>query len=101
MAEFIDSRNELPAIIYYCYKNLPIIKVFKYIDLYDDTVLNSLQIKDLISDIELLKASRDLVGSRKQYLLDEIIKLCNLALEEPHLYLKFYGGWEGDNLVDP
>ena len=59
--------------------------------LYDDTVFNSLQIKDLMDDIQILKKTSSIVNSQNNYLLENLGKLCKQALKEPHLYLKFYG----------
>jgi hypothetical protein len=61
-------------------------KLIKYIDPYGDTVFNSLQMKDLITDFEVLAKLEP-----HNKLVDKIILLSKMCLEQPHLYLVFYG----------
>jgi hypothetical protein len=91
IAEHFDQKGLLNEVLNYCYKNPLQTRVFKYIDLYDDTVLNSLQIKDFIVDIEFLQNQSHLMSKERIELFSELIKLSKIALEEPHQYLIFYG----------
>jgi len=91
ITEFNDQKGLLNAILNYCYQNPSQTNVFKYIDLYDDTVLNSLQVKDLIIDIEFLRQKNHLMNTERIELFLQLIELCKVALKEPHQYLKFYG----------
>lgn len=89
ISKFHDKDNDLKDILDYCYLNPSLTKTFKYIDLYDNTVFNSLQIKDFIKDLEFLNEKSFFEKSNK--LLSELIKLSKIALTEPHLYLIFDG----------
>ena len=63
-------------------------KVLRFIDPYDDTTLNSVMCKELITDLsELKKAESDEVISQ----INEIIELAENCIKEPHTYVKFYG----------
>ena len=66
-------------------------KEIKYIDLFDDAIFNSLQVKDLVLDIEFLKQQSELSDSERMEILNNITELCNITLNEPHQFLKFYG----------
>lgn len=91
IGECIDQHGLLNSLLEYCYKNPAKLSTFKYIDLYDDTVFNSLQIKDLISDIDFLKQQSQIMNQEKFEFLSLLTELCNKSLKEPHQYLKFYG----------
>ncbi|MCJ8165965.1 hypothetical protein MKJ04_14040 [Pontibacter sp. E15-1] len=91
VANLLDNKGMLNRLVNYCYKNPNLFKVFKYIDLYDDTTFNSLQVKDLIDDIYKLRSDSDVVDEERVLLLDQLNEFCNKSLEEPHMYLKFYG----------
>ena len=86
-----DSKGLLSSVLHYCYQNPSQTHICKYIDLYDDTILNSLQVKDLISDLEFLKQQECLMDEARVKLLSDLIELSKVALKEPHQYLKFYG----------
>lgn len=91
IAECNDQRGFLKTVLDYCYQNPDMIKTLKYIDLYDDTVFNSLLVKDLISDIEVIKYRLQIINQDKLVFLSKLTDLCIESLKEPHLYLKFYG----------
>lgn len=91
IAEYNDRKGLLGLVLDYCYKNPSNIKTFKYIDMYDDTVFNSLQIRDLILDIVFLKQQSQLLDTERVEILNLLIKLCRETLKEPHQYLRFYG----------
>ena len=91
ISEYLDEKGLLNKILNYCYQNVTQTKILKYIDLYDDTVLNNLQVKDFILDIKFLMEQNYFVDQQSRELLAELIKLALLTLEEPHQYLKFYG----------
>jgi len=91
IAEYNDNKGLLGSVLDYCYQNPSKIRTFKYIDLYDDTIFNSLQVKDLVFDIEFLKRQSELSDSKKIETLNNIEQLCKVALSEPHQFLKFYG----------
>ena len=61
-------------------------QLLHYLDLYGDTVFNHLQLPDLRTDLEKLKAYG---GSSK--VIDELLELVAICEEGDHLYLKFYG----------
>jgi len=90
IAELFDQKGLLNSIINSSYELQEQIKILKYIDLYDDTTLNSLQVKDFLIDIEYIK-NIEVLNTQKLQVLEELVKMSNLALKEPHLYLKFYG----------
>jgi hypothetical protein len=91
IAEFNDKKGLLNSVLDFCYLNQSKIKTFKYIDLYDDTTLNGLQVKDLFYDIDFLKQQPELSDSERIEMLNNIAEFCNVTLKEPHQYLKFYG----------
>ncbi len=91
LAEFNDKKGTLNYIVDYCYKNPTEFKVIKYVDLYDDTTLNSIQVKDLLQDIEQLLRSSHFFDKERVEVLEALRDLCVNSLKEPHLYLKFYG----------
>lgn len=91
IAEYNDKKGLLGFVLDYCYQNPSKIRTFKYIDLYDDTTFNSLQVKDLVFDIEFLKQQSELSDSKKMEALNNIAELCKVTLSEPHQFLKFYG----------
>ncbi len=91
IVEHNDQQGLLNSVLNYCYQNPFELSTFKYIDLYDDTTFNSLQVKDLVSDIEFLMKQSQIMNSEKLEFLSLLTGLCKEALKEPHLYLKFYG----------
>ncbi len=60
-------------------------KVSKYLDPYGDTTFNSLMLKHLVIDLQILKIDRpnDIIQ------IDEVIKLATSCINEPHTYLNF------------
>lgn len=62
------------------------IKLIKYLDPYGDTVFNSIQMNDLISDLKYITLIEP-----DNKVIDEIILLAQKCLGEPHQYLSFYG----------
>lgn len=91
IVECDDHQGLLNSVLNYCYQNSVDFNVLKYIDLYDDTTFNSLQVKDLVSDIEFLMTQSQIMSNEILKFLSLVIGLCKEALREPHLYLKFYG----------
>ena len=91
IVEYSDNKGLLSLVINYCYQNPTKIKTFKYIDLYDDTIFNSLQVKDMIIDIDFLKQQSELLDSGRIELFNTLAELCKVTLNEPHQFLKFYG----------
>ncbi|MFV0312258.1 MAG: hypothetical protein ACK5KN_11500 [Dysgonomonas sp.] len=89
ISELIDINKTIARIIQRCY-NSKTIRIIKYIDLYDDTIFNSIMVKDCILDIEDLITSLDLSREDIDVLL-KLKSLCKETLKHPHLYLKFYG----------
>jgi hypothetical protein len=61
-------------------------KLFQYILPYGDTTFNEAQIRDLITDLEILKKT-----SKQKVIIDKIIELAKKCPETTHSYLKFYG----------
>jgi hypothetical protein len=61
-------------------------KLIKYLDPYGDTIFNNLQMKDIIADMEIIAKMEP-----NNKLIDEIILLAKRCMNEPHLYLVFYG----------
>jgi hypothetical protein len=91
IASYNDDKESLNSVIGFCYLNPTEIFVFKYVDLFDDTVFNSLQVKDLLLDLDWLRAKQKLFDTETMISLDRIADFCNLVLKEPHRYLIFYG----------
>jgi len=60
----------------------------RFIDRYGDTTFNRLQIPLLIEEIHRL---RNGAADNLLEILDEVERLAQRALAEPHLYLKFIG----------
>ena len=60
--------------------------LLKYLDPYGDTFFNSLQMQDLIFDLQKLK---DL--EKENPLIKDIIILAERCKVQPHTYLSFYG----------
>jgi hypothetical protein len=58
------------------------------IDPWGHTVLNRLQIPLLLQDIGVLSS---VASQEERQKLEEIAALAHRSLDEPHLYLKFYG----------
>mgnify|MGYP003525289577 CR=1 FL=1 len=67
----------------------PPLLLAKYIDPYADTVFNSLQIPDLLSDLRALAQCAKSEAQRSKLL--EVMELARSCDSDPHLYLKFYG----------
>ena len=61
--------------------------VLKYLDFYGDTVFNALQLDDLVTDFEKLKAMLGDVDGRIQ----QIVELAETSRQQVHTYIKFYG----------
>lgn len=91
LAERNDQQALLNPLLDYCHQYPTATHVFKYLDLYDDTVLNSLQVKDLMADIDFLQRESELMNEPRKAFLSVLLELCQEALQEPHRYLKFYG----------
>ena len=67
--------------------NIDKFKLIKYLDLYGDTVFNTLQFDDLIKDLKELK-NLDITDLK---ILNELIQLINECKKDTHSYLKFCG----------
>lgn len=60
--------------------------LLKYLNPYGDTVFNSLQCADLISDLEQLKEDNSLTMK-----IESIIEMAKQCMGMPHTYIVFYG----------
>lgn len=89
-AEFHDYKNILIKIIY-DYQSINNLRVLKYVDPYDDTTFNRLMINDCILDIYEINETISNDNNEHKKLLIEVKKLCEIALNNSHSYLKFYG----------
>ncbi len=67
--------------------NLDNYLLLKYIDFYGDSTFNTLQLGDLKSDFEKLRA---VVSSQKET-VEHILELIKESQEKVHTYIKFYG----------
>lgn len=63
--------------------------ILKYIDPYDDTVLNSLMVKDFMQDLRQLQL--EATSNEQSAFLLLLIDFAQRALAEPHLYLRCSG----------
>jgi hypothetical protein len=61
--------------------------LLKYIDFYGNTTFNTLQLDDLISDLEKLKP----MAASQSEIIQQIISLAKRSQDEVHTYIKFYG----------
>ena len=64
-------------------------QLLRYIDWYGDTCFNRLQIAPLLRELRQLDDAT--LTSEENELISSIERLARRCLEEPHLYLKFYG----------
>ena len=71
------------------FENLELNKflLLKYVDFYGDTTFNTLQIDDLITDLERLKS----IAGNQTELIQQIIDLAEKSKARVHTYIKFYG----------
>ena len=84
---YADQDQIFESIIFKYFKD-DSIKMIKYIDIYYDTTLNHLMVKDLIIDIDHLLQR----ASGKEYDVLLIIRhMCDDVLKEDHQYLIFDG----------
>lgn len=60
----------------------------RYIDPYQDTTFNQLQMAPLIRDLERVASE---AGTAERTILAAVLDLAGECAAEPHLYLKFYG----------
>jgi hypothetical protein len=90
-AEILDTHNVLSGALpegdtsYAC---------LSLIDRYGNTYLDRSQMPLLIEEIDRLRASNDVPATYQRSLLeilDEIERMAQQALDEPHLYLAFIG----------
>jgi hypothetical protein len=61
--------------------------LIKYIDFYGDTTFNTLQLDDLMSDLEKLKT----ILKAQIVTIQETIDLVKSSKSQVHTYIKFYG----------
>ena len=61
----------------------------RFVDLYGDTIFNTLQMPDLINELEGLLDKAD--SDEKKKLIANIIRISKRCKDEVHLYIKFYG----------
>jgi hypothetical protein len=61
-------------------------RVLKYLDPYGDTIFNTLQAKDLLTDLKLLKEIE-----KDNVFIDSIIAIVTKCTISPHTYVVFYG----------
>jgi hypothetical protein len=66
----------------------PDFPVLRYLDEYGDTVLNSLQVRDLVGELGRLRGDGDEDWHEG---LDGLVELAQGALATPHLFLVFVG----------
>jgi hypothetical protein len=69
-------------------RDLSATQCLQFIDPYGDTTFNRYQTRVLIKEIAEV---RDGVDSATRDYFDKILRVANLALVEPHLYVKFIG----------
>jgi glutathione synthase/RimK-type ligase-like ATP-grasp enzyme len=62
---------------------------WRFIDLYGDTVFNTLQMSQFLSELKVIRARCS--SAQAARILDELERLGHRCLDEVHLYLKFYG----------
>lgn len=60
--------------------------LLKYLNPYGDTIFNSLQCADLISDLEQLKKEKSNTST-----IESIIEMATQCMTMPHTYIVFYG----------
>lgn len=65
-------------------------KLIHFIDWYGDTIFNRVQMEALLSDLQILIKNK-VHAKEETDLVHSIIKMCERCLNEPHLYVKFYG----------
>lgn len=63
--------------------------VLRYLDEYGDTYLNSLQVRDLLTELGHLR--EEVTGEAATRSLDALVALADKALETPHRFLIFIG----------
>jgi len=61
--------------------------LLKYVDFYGDTTFNSLQLDDLITDLQKLKTILVIQIDT----VEQIIELARQSKDRVHTYIKFYG----------
>jgi hypothetical protein len=61
-------------------------RILKYLDPYGDTIFNTLQAEDLLTDLIFLKDN----GLNK-VVIEELIAIVNKLTNLPHTYIVFYG----------
>ncbi|MDH4226254.1 MAG: hypothetical protein OEV59_00670 [Deltaproteobacteria bacterium] len=63
--------------------------LLRFVDWYGNTVFNSIQMPQFISEWERLIKKTDVAEELK--ILEEILVLANKCKDDIHLYIKFYG----------
>ncbi|MBS1537509.1 MAG: hypothetical protein JST20_07160 [Bacteroidetes bacterium] len=61
----------------------------RFVDLYGDTTFNTLQVPELIEELE--QKLTELLPIETKELVENIIRLAHRCKDEVHLYLKIYG----------
>jgi homoserine acetyltransferase len=61
-------------------------KILKYLDPYGDTIINSIQANDFVSDLIQLKKI-----DQSNYSIDDVIAILKKCISSPHTYVVFYG----------
>jgi len=61
-------------------------RILKYLDPYGDTIFNTLQAEDLLTDLIFLKDN----GLNK-VVIEELVAIVNKLTHLPHTYIVFYG----------
>ena len=87
LQEVEDSKNILHRIL----PSQPndAYRLIQFIDWYGDTTFNRIQIDTLLNDLNILESN---IRNKEEIELVQSIKIiCTRCLDEPHLYVKFYG----------
>lgn len=62
---------------------------WRFVDLYGDTIFNALQMEELKSESDKLKKATN--DEEIINFFDNLIKLIDQGLKEPHQYIRFFG----------
>jgi hypothetical protein len=87
LAEVFDTQDVVTQLA--AEDAAPELKVAQTIDPYGNTTMNRLQVPLFLKDLRLLMSRA--ASPEDTAVLRQIEALANRSLEEPHLYLKFYG----------
>ena len=92
LVRYIDHRNVFMRAIHELHRReidrLESTKIVKYIDPYDITILNSLQVRDLVEELSIFD---EIEGERLSWAIGAIKGMSYYCLEGVHRYLWIYG----------